>query len=110
MTETDSETSFRHAIDVADKNGIAHINLGVALGAGGPTSEAIEQYQAALRGNPNFAIAYSDLGLALLHQGRPSDSPGASANRGLALLKSGRTHLDQKGGRIWLHLSLNSLS
>ena len=46
-----SETLFRHALDVTSGNYLAHHNLGVALADEGRFPEAIEQYQAALQSN-----------------------------------------------------------
>ena len=65
-----SETLFRHALDVTRGNYLAHHNLGVALAGEGRFSEAIEQYQAALRIEPNAANVETDFGNALAKSGR----------------------------------------
>jgi hypothetical protein len=50
-----SETLFRHALEVTDGNYLAHHNLGVALADEGRFPEAIQQYRAALLIEPNAA-------------------------------------------------------
>ncbi len=65
-----SETLFRHALDVTSGNGLAHHNLGVALADEGRFPEAIEQYQAALQIEPNAANVETDYGNALAKSGR----------------------------------------
>jgi tetratricopeptide (TPR) repeat protein len=66
----DSETLFRHALDVTSGNYLAHHNLGVALAADGRFAEAIEQYQAALQIEPDAANVQTDYGNALAKTGR----------------------------------------
>jgi hypothetical protein len=61
----DSETLFRHTIEVSENNWIAHNNLGNTLFHKGQTDEAISQYQEAIRLKPNFALAHYNLGIAL---------------------------------------------
>ncbi len=65
-----SETLFRHALDVTSGNYLAHHNLGVALADEGRFPEAIEQYQAALQIEPNAANVQTDYGNALAKSGR----------------------------------------
>ena len=65
-----SETLFRHALDVTSGNYLAHHNLGVALADEGRFPEAIEQYQAALQIEPNAANVETDYGNALAKSGR----------------------------------------
>ena len=65
----DSETLFRRATAVTERNILAHIDLGVALCDAGRTDEAIEQYHVALRYNPDDALAHDDLGVALKRKG-----------------------------------------
>jgi protein O-mannosyl-transferase len=62
----DSETLFRHALAVTERNSVAHNNLGIAL-AGKPErlTEAIAEYQAALEIQPDHAEARNNLGAAL---------------------------------------------
>ena len=65
-----SETLFRHALDVTSGNYLAHHNLGVALADEGRFPEAIEQYQAAVQIEPNAANVETDYGNALAKSGR----------------------------------------
>jgi tetratricopeptide (TPR) repeat protein len=65
----DSETLFRHALEVTKNNCLAHNNLGNALLEKGKTDSAIDQYQAALRLVPGFANAHYGLGCALARRG-----------------------------------------
>lgn len=64
-----SETLFRHALNVTSGNYLAHHNLGVALADEGRFPEAIEQYQAALQIEPNAANVQTDYGNALARSG-----------------------------------------
>ncbi len=64
-----SETLFRHALDVTSGNYLAHHNLGVALAGEGRFPEAIEQYQAALEIEPDAANVETDYGNALARSG-----------------------------------------
>ncbi len=65
-----SETLFRHALDVTSGNYLAHHNLGVALADDGRFPEAIAQYQAALQIEPDAANVQTDYGNALAKSGR----------------------------------------
>jgi Tfp pilus assembly protein PilF len=65
-----SETLFRHALDVTNGNYLAHHNLGTALADEGLFHEAIMQYQAALHIEPNAANVQTDYGNALAKSGR----------------------------------------
>jgi tetratricopeptide (TPR) repeat protein len=69
-----SETLFRHALDVTGANYLAHHNLGVALADEGRFPEAIQQYQAALRMEPNAANVQTDYGNALAKSGHTSEA------------------------------------
>ena len=65
-----SETLFRHALDVTSGNYLAHHNLGVAMADEQRFPEAIEQYQAALQIAPGAANVQTDFGSALAKSGR----------------------------------------
>ena len=100
----DSETLFRHALDVTRDNWLAHDNLGVALAQAGRIPEAIAQYEQALRIKPDFPEAHNNLGIALTRSGRipeaiaqyeqalriTPDFAEAHYNLGLALAQAGR--------------------
>jgi tetratricopeptide (TPR) repeat protein len=66
----DSESLFRHALEVTEKNELAHNNLGSALDEKGQTDEAIRQYDEALRLKPDDATAHANLGMALARKGQ----------------------------------------
>lgn len=66
-----SETLFRHALNVTRNNYIAHINLGAALAEKGNLAEALPHYEAALEIRPSADLNYK-LGKALLAQKSPA--------------------------------------
>jgi protein O-mannosyl-transferase len=101
----DSETLFRHALDVTKNNYLAYNNLAYALNQKGQTDEAIRQYQAAIRLKPAYADFHDNLGLALVKKGQIGEAirpfqeairlkPGyadAHNNLGYALARKGQT-------------------
>ena len=70
----DSETLFRHTVEVTKNNHIAHIVLGKALFDKSQTAEAIGQYQEAIRLKPDDVDAHMDLGVALFKQGQTDEA------------------------------------
>ena len=66
----DSETLFRHAIDVTENNYLAHNSLGNALLKQGQADEAIREYQEAIRLKPDYAGAHNNLGTTLYQKGQ----------------------------------------
>jgi Flp pilus assembly protein TadD len=70
----DSETLFRHALQVTKHNHTAHKNLGVALGRKGQTDEAIRQFQEAIRLKPQDAGVHQNLGYALDRNGQTDEA------------------------------------
>ena len=74
-TWQDSRTLFQHAVDVTENNYLAHHNLGVAL-AETPdgVSQAVSEFQAALRIKPNYLRAHTDLGSAYVKLNRIPDA------------------------------------
>jgi tetratricopeptide (TPR) repeat protein len=100
----DSETLFRHELEVTENNDLAHNNLGAALLGKGQIDEAIRQYQEAIRLNPGYAEAHNNLGAALLGKGQTDeairqyqealrlkpDYANAHSNLGIALARKGQ--------------------
>jgi tetratricopeptide (TPR) repeat protein len=70
----DSETLFRHALDVTRDNWLAHNNLGAVLKDQGRYPEAIEHYEDALRIKPEYAEAHNNLGFPLEEEGRTREA------------------------------------
>jgi tetratricopeptide (TPR) repeat protein len=101
-----SMTLFEHALQVTDRNYLAHHNLGVELADEGRTSEAIAEFEEALRIRPDYPQARTDLGNALLktrggsgeaiaqYRSAVESMPGSPIphnDLGNALVKAGRT-------------------
>jgi tetratricopeptide (TPR) repeat protein len=70
----DSESVFRHAIAVTEKNHLAHNGLGYVLLEQGRLDEAVAEFGRALELQPAFAEAHLNLGNARLRQGREDDA------------------------------------
>ncbi len=65
-----SETVFRHAVEVTRDNWLAYVNLGVALkDASGSRQQEMEQYRRALQIKPDCAEAHYNLGMTLWEEG-----------------------------------------
>ena len=100
----DSETLFRHAVEVTENNYVAHDNLGTVLGQRGQMDEAIRQFQEAVRLKPDHANAHCNLGIAFQKTGQTDeairqfqeairlkpDHANAHCNLGIALEKKGQ--------------------
>ncbi len=69
-----SETLFRHALQVTTNNYVAFTNLGVALRTQGRVDEAMRDFTEALGIRPHFVDARNDLAEALLVEGRAADA------------------------------------
>lgn len=70
----DSETLFNHTLAVTRNNGIAHLNLGVALEESGHPTEALKEYREAARLEPDLAQVHNNLGNLLRSQGQIADA------------------------------------
>ena len=86
----DSETLFQRMIAVTDRNYMAHYNLGNLYTRQKRTDQAIEQYQAALRDEPNYADAANNLGGIYLDLKRYDEAIAQYANA--ARIHSDFTH------------------
>jgi Tfp pilus assembly protein PilF len=101
----DSETLFRHTLEVTQDNYISHNNLGGALFNKGQTNEAMIQFQEAIRLKLDNSDVHNKLGIALLNKGQTDDAikqfrevvrlkpddGEARNNFGVALFKKGQT-------------------
>jgi len=65
-----SESLFRHALEVMPENAVAHINLGSVFEQAGRTEEAQAQYREALRIDPGRAQAHNNLANVLDAMGK----------------------------------------
>jgi tetratricopeptide (TPR) repeat protein len=87
----DSESLFRHALAVTERNEVAHNNLGVALQRRGDWAPAAEQHAAAIAIKPDYIHAQMNLGNCLMRLG---DSTNALAHlqRALELAPTAKAH------------------
>ncbi|MBI4559620.1 MAG: tetratricopeptide repeat protein [Candidatus Hydrogenedentes bacterium] len=100
----DSETLFRHALAVTDRNHVAHTNLGELLLTRDKNDEAIEHLRKAVEINPRNEVAWNNLGSGLLKTGQIDEAAvylsralevrpnyfNAHCLLGMALTKQGR--------------------
>jgi len=70
----DSETLWRHALEVTKGNYFAHRTLGDALVKKNEMDDAISQYEEAIRLQPGDASAHDGLGTALAVKGQTDDA------------------------------------
>ena len=69
-----TETLWTHALACTAGNDVAHYEMGNIFLGRKEWDEAINQYQQALRVNPDYMEAYNNLGNALFHEGRIEDA------------------------------------
>ena len=69
-----TETLFRRALAVTERNHVAHAGLGMALRSQGYLDEAVRHLEAALRIQPSYAEAHVNLGETLLALDRPEEA------------------------------------
>lgn len=69
-----SETLWRHALDVTTDNYRAHNALGSILSQQGRADEAMTHFREAVRLEPAYADAHTNLGAELAKQGRTGDA------------------------------------
>ena len=95
-----SETLFRHALAVTERNPIAHSNLASALLEQERYGEAEQHCRAALAIKPDYADAYINLGISLGGLGRLPEALD-SLQRAVTLApRAGRCTLQLGGRRI----------
>lgn len=70
----DSETLFRHTLAVTKHNEFAHINLGLALETQGRPAEALAEYRAAARIDPEHYQIHYAIGSVLAKLDRPAEA------------------------------------
>jgi tetratricopeptide (TPR) repeat protein len=70
----DDITLFRHTIAVTKNNDTAHLNLGFALEKAGVNSEAMAEYRAALKLNPDRAETHNNIANLLDDTGHPDEA------------------------------------
>ena len=70
----DSESLFTHALEAADDNALARLNLGAALEEKNESALALAQYQKALKLDPQRPEIYNNIGRLLEGEGRPQEA------------------------------------
>jgi protein O-mannosyl-transferase len=70
----DSESLFRHALDVTTGNYVADNNYGLALKKKGSIEDAISHFRMALKARPELVEGHTNLGDALLAEGRTDEA------------------------------------
>ncbi len=70
----DSQSLFRHAIQVTSNNYLAHNYLGLALREEGRLEEALSNFQASLESNPGNLEAMVNMGVVLTSLGRNDEA------------------------------------
>ncbi len=74
LTYDDSESLFRHNIELNPQSWIAHNNLAESLLEKGRIDEAIQQYRKAVAIKPDFADGYYNLGVAMVQKGKRDEA------------------------------------
>jgi len=96
-----SETLFRHAVNVTRANVVAHNNLGDALLRNGNAVEAANHFRAAIAVNSRFDLAHAGLGESLLALG---DATGAERELRSTLTLNPQNPIAYRGlGRLALN-------
>ena len=70
----DSESLFTHALEAADDNALARLNLGAALEEKNEPARALAEYQKALQLDPGRHEIYNNIGRLLDGEGRPQEA------------------------------------
>ena len=70
----DSETLWRHVLEIDPKASVAHLNLGQQLTNYGRAGEAMEHFRQALDIDPDYAAAHGNLGRILAMLGKADEA------------------------------------
>jgi tetratricopeptide (TPR) repeat protein len=70
----DSESLFTHALEAADDNALARLNLGAALEEKNEPARALAELQKALQLDPRRHEIYNNIGRLLAGEGRPQEA------------------------------------
>ncbi len=70
----DTESLFRHAVEVEPRNYLAYNNLGYFYANHGRPTEALENYRKSIEINPNYEDALNNMGHALAQQQRHAEA------------------------------------
>jgi len=68
------EALWTHAVEVTERNYFAHNKLAVELLKAGRTEEAVEQLEASVSAQPDFAFAHANLGRVLAKRGETAQA------------------------------------
>ena len=98
----DSETLFRQALAVTERNYMAHNQLGEILSRTDRLEEAIEHYRMSIEIRPEFPNTHVNMGTARMWQGRPDEAR-------LHFVQALRTDPELVLGHYNLGLALNAL-
>ena len=71
---TDRIEALRKLAAANPKDVFAHYGLAMALAAAGQVEEAVAEFEAALSLDPNYTVAYFQMGQALEKLGRPEEA------------------------------------
>jgi protein O-mannosyl-transferase len=104
-----SETLWTHALQCTSKNYVAHGNLGFIMLRQDRVPEAIEQFNDALRLNPEFIAAYVNLASAYAKTNRPAEAIDC-AEKGLKFARAKGKTAAARQIEDWLKAYRNSIS
>ena len=86
---------FQHALEVTERNHVAHHFVGLELARLGRIEEATEHWRAAVRANPHYAPSHVNLGLELARKGQ-----------NLGAIQHFETALEREPGQVTAHFNL----
>ena len=98
----DDLSLYAHALQVTERNWVAHVGYGLSLGEVGRTTEAVDHFRQALQYRPGYFEAQANLGEALFALRRYAEAAEA-LSRAYAL-QPDRTAVLQRLGQAFLSL------